>query len=253
MSALPPIQPVWGDKPSKARIMAREGYLMGLSFLLRQRIPNHVPRFSPNFQDRRAPVVFLIPGYLEKPGCFETLYDELFWSGMRVALYQPKYVLASIQEMAADFGRFMDDVLERSTCENCPVYIIGHSMGGLVARTAMLPRWHMHDRVKHIFTLATPHQGTPVAHLGLGDCVEEMLPGSLFLESLNESDTHRRDRISCLIARPDYLLLRSRAARLEGCQEIVFDDSGHMAMLDDIRLVRHISEACRMSTPDYLN
>lgn len=241
MAALPPIL----HKPAEslvghARAAAREGYLLGLSFLFRQRVPNAIPQFSPNFQDHRLPIVFLVPGYLENHGCFSTLYEELLWSGVRLALYKPRYTLASVREMASDFATFMNLTLSREECENSPVFLVGHSMGGLICRQAMLKHWQMRQQVQHLFTLATPHQGTHMAHLGLGDCVVDMLPGSRFLSELNKADRAYRHKMTSVIATPDALLLRTKAAKLDGARHTLLERSGHMALLDDARLFNHL-------------
>jgi triacylglycerol lipase len=47
-----------------------------------------------------------------------------------------------------------------------PMHLLGHSTGGLVARVlAASPE--LKDRIKTVFTLGTPHQGTDAAHFGV--------------------------------------------------------------------------------------
>ncbi|HEX4844391.1 MAG TPA: hypothetical protein VFV57_12015 [Limnobacter sp.] len=235
-----------------AKLAARESYLFGLSFLLRQRLPRTVPAVSPNIHNRQLPLVVLVPGYLEKPGCFAALYEELLWSGVRVALYQPRYALAGVADMAQHFAQYLDRLLGQAHCQNACTYLVGHSMGGLIVRQAMATRWNSGLPVQHLFTLATPNNGTQMAHLGVGECVLDMLPGSEFLSRLNEDDQAHRHRMSSVIATPDCLILSARNAELEGAHNVVFDGSGHMALLDDPRTVSVLQRRMQIDHPHQL-
>ncbi|MCR2745421.1 lipase family alpha/beta hydrolase [Limnobacter parvus] len=235
-----------------ARLAAREGYLFGLSFVFRQRVAQSVPEFSPNFNNRQLPIVFMVPGYMEKPGCFATLYEELLWSGVRVALYQPRYVLASVYDMADDFGQYMDEVLAQSECEGANTYLVGHSMGGLIVRKAMAHRWNTNTQVQHLFTLASPNNGTRMAHFGVGECAVDMLPNSDFLNTLNVEDDAHRCKMSSVIAIPDALILHHRYAHLEGASNHVVDKTGHMALLDEPRLIELLKRRMQGNNPHQL-
>ncbi|HEX4918601.1 MAG TPA: alpha/beta hydrolase [Limnobacter sp.] len=235
-----------------AKLAARESYLFGLSFLLRQRLPGTVPPFSPNIHNRQLPLVVLVPGYLEKPGCFAALYEDLLWSGVRVALYQPRYTLAGISDMAQHFTEYLDHLLNQPHCQNANTYLVGHSMGGLIVRRAMAERWNSGLPVQHLFTLATPNNGTQMAHLGVGECVLDMLPGSEFLVRLNEDDQTHRNRMSSVIATPDCLILNARNAELEGANNLVLEGSGHMALLDDPRTAGVLQRRMQTDHPHQL-
>ncbi|MFN7505148.1 MAG: esterase/lipase family protein, partial [Limnobacter sp.] len=164
----------------------------------------------------------------------------------------PKYVLASVHDMARDFGYYMDTVLQQAECENANTYLVGHSMGGLIVRKAMSTRWHSHSQVQHLFTLASPNNGTRMAHFGLGDCAIDMLPNSNFLNELNEEDDAHRQKMSSVIAIPDALILHHRFAHLEGAANHVIDRTGHMALLDEPRLIQLLKEKMQGHNPHQL-
>ncbi|HEY1058308.1 MAG TPA: alpha/beta hydrolase [Limnobacter sp.] len=253
MSARPPVQNTGPlTLGGAAKVAVREGYLMGLSFLFRQRVPKLLPTYSANFHNRQLPLVVMVPGYIERPGCFAALYEELVFSGMRVALYTPRYVLASVRDMSADFGQFLDHLVAKPECENSPIYLLGHSMGGLIVRKAMSTRWDSHAQVQHLFTLASPNNGTKMAHLGIGDCVVDMMPGSEFLTELNGEDRHQRHRMSSIVVTPDALILGPEFAQLPGAQHHHIDASGHMAVLDDPRLAWILKRQCQIDNPHQL-
>ncbi|MBN2459137.1 alpha/beta hydrolase [Candidatus Woesearchaeota archaeon] len=85
------------------------------------------------------------------------------------------------------------------------VILIGHSMGGLVSRKYMVDYGNEH--VEKLITLATPHYGfnsftrTEIILMairlftGREKEVDQMRPGSDFLNQLDKDDTSNRDRI----------------------------------------------------------
>jgi len=82
--------------------------------------------------------------------------------------YTPLYVRYNtglhISENGRRLARLLDLVVERWPVEVHEISLIGHSMGGLVARSAC----HYSDgrpwcaRVRHVFTLGSPHLGAPL-------------------------------------------------------------------------------------------
>lgn len=253
MSARPPVEhsgPMTFGNLAYAAM--RESYLLGWSFLVRQRMPQAVPTYSPNFHNRQLPLIVTVSGYMENPGCFAALNEELLLSGIRVAHYKPRYLLASVRDMAADFGDFLDRTLSKAECENSPVYLLGHSMGGLIVRKAMSSRWESHTQVQHLFTLASPNNGTQMAHLGIGECALDMVPNSDFILELNAEDRAHRHRMSSIIATPDALILHEKYAQLPGAQHHTINATGHMAVLDDPRLVWILKRQCQIDNPNQL-
>jgi triacylglycerol esterase/lipase EstA (alpha/beta hydrolase family) len=71
------------------------------------------------------------------------------------------------------------------------VVIVGHSMGGLVAR-AYLRRYGA-EAVARVITLGTPHQGTALslARYGIGQNVQQMLYDSEWLRALAAGEANR--------------------------------------------------------------
>jgi triacylglycerol lipase len=65
------------------------------------------------------------------------------------------------------------------------VDLVGLSMGGLVIRS-YLSEDGARAKVRRVVTLGSPHGGSKMAVFGLGQAAKEMIPGSIFLESLNQ-------------------------------------------------------------------
>ena len=74
---------------------------------------------------------------------------------------------------------------------DAPLQIVAVSMGGLIARKAILDGHHgARLRATRLFTLATPHRGASLArYVRLDSAARDMKPGSDFLRDLNTRDT----------------------------------------------------------------
>ncbi|TVS06044.1 MAG: hypothetical protein EA423_06000 [Phycisphaerales bacterium] len=76
--------------------------------------------------------------------------------------------------------------------ETIPIDVVGHSMGGLVARLAASPnRQGPRLQIKRLFTLATPHRGARLAtKIAPDPAARDMKPGSALLKRLDEELEH---------------------------------------------------------------
>lgn len=98
--------------------------------------------------------------------------QQLKWFNQKYKLYYVSYY-SNIQNIRG-MGLIFIDLLDRMdladpTFRGKPLVIIGHSMGGLIARSFMQePRFGSAgpggDRVLRLITLGTPHHGTPFAN-----------------------------------------------------------------------------------------
>jgi triacylglycerol esterase/lipase EstA (alpha/beta hydrolase family) len=125
-------------------------------------------------------------------------------------------------------------VLDRLGDGGAEIDLVGHSLGGLVAR------WYVQEmegapHVRRVVTLATPHAGTASARLAPGPLRSVLLPNSAVVHRLAAG----RDRASAidhtaLVAGADLMVTPpASAAALRDAQVIWFDELGHNAMLFD--------------------
>jgi pimeloyl-ACP methyl ester carboxylesterase len=90
----------------------------------------------------------------------------------------------SVQELGRQLAW---DIYNRYSVNGVSVDLVGHSMGGLVARAALtgvargLTDWPPHLYVEDVATLGTPHAGTSWAYLCFYRQCGDMRPGSAFL------------------------------------------------------------------------
>jgi len=118
------------------------------------------------------------------------------------------------------------------------VVIVGHSMGGLVARAA-LQRVDA-SRVAHVFTLGTPHHGTFTARFGIATSIAEMRRGSRWLAELAAREAAGaglpRSRYTTIFSHHDDIVYPQTTACLDGAECIAIGGCGHVALLYDARI-----------------
>lgn len=119
----------------------------------------------------------------------------------------------SPREYAADIEATLESVHDE---RGCPADVVAHSMGGLGSRWA-LEELDAAPYARELVTLGTPHQGTRAAHLaGRTPGGRDMVPGSEFLETLNDGATAEGVRYTAVWGSLDPLIVGRRRAELPG-------------------------------------
>ena len=132
---------------------------------------------------KKNPIIFVHGLYHNHTGWY--LYLRWFrrwgWSHAKAINLRGKF--RSIHE----FARILADEVEKVMAESQSdqVDLVGHSMGGLVIRS-YLTEDHARAKIRRVVTLGSPHGGSKLAVLGLGQAAKEMIPGSTFLQSLSQ-------------------------------------------------------------------
>jgi triacylglycerol lipase len=105
------------------------------------------------------------------PGTRTASYGSLLRKDLA---YTPFYVRYNtglhVSENGDALARLLDTLVEHHPVEVREIAIVGHSMGGLVARSAchagVRERHHWVDRVTRVFYIGCPHLGAPMEKLG---------------------------------------------------------------------------------------
>ena len=103
---------------------------------------------------------------------------------------------AGIRHFAKRLRDHIREVLRETGAD--AVDLVGHSMGGLIARACLTEARRSGDsslRVAHLVTLGTPHKGTCFWVFTRGECGLDMKPGSSFLKWLGEDPTEENATI----------------------------------------------------------
>ena len=121
----------------------------------------------------------------------------------------------------------------REATGSAQVIIVGHSMGGLVARAYLrdCAQRGADAHVARVITLGTPHHGTALAHFGPGSNAAQMRRDSAWLAALAASEANtQRMLISSIYSVHDNIIAPQNSSELPGARNLVFGAIGHVAL-----------------------
>jgi triacylglycerol lipase len=125
------------------------------------------------------------------------------------------------------------------------VHVVGHSLGGIILR------WYVQeaggvDTVDTAVTVASPHEGTVLAHLAPGRTMHEIRPGSWLLRRLADGARPSPVRWVAYYSNIDVLVQPARSAMLRhpalAAENVLVKDTGHLSIMLSNRLARSMVE-----------
>lgn len=198
------------------------------------------------------PPVLLIHGYACSRAAWWRMRRRLEAAGWTVATLNLEPIYTSIDNYVEPVARRIDEVLAATGAEQ--VIVVGHSMGGLVARAYL--RQHGGAKVARLVTLGTPHGGSELARVGLGGNARQMEPGNPWLTALADAKIPV-DTLTIFNPYDNYVMPPSNLL-LPGAATRAVDDVCHLSMLYSPRVVDALLEALQSpvrppSTPSSLS
>lgn len=173
-----------------------------------------------------TPVV-LVAGYLENSGTLRVLAARLRARGFRIVQADFPNTLRRIEKNVASLREIVEQV--RRETGAAQVAVVGHSMGGVIART--LVQVDGCPPLKVVVTIGSPHRGTHVARYGPGPSARDMRPGS---EHMRRYPHGRRCAIPVhtLVAPQENITSPAWASILGEGDDVVLDvPAGHVGPL----------------------
>ena len=171
--------------------------------------------------------VLLLAGYLENAGVMWPLARRLAARGYQPVLCDLPSTLRSLRASAVFVRRTVASV-HRAGGDR-PIAIVGHSMGGVLARMCVLSG--RRDRVAVVISIASPHRGTRMASLGCGRSSRDLRPESALLSSLS-ADRQSEVPVHSLVSTCDNLVIPPWSATLaEGDDRVLAVPVGHTSPL----------------------
>jgi triacylglycerol esterase/lipase EstA (alpha/beta hydrolase family) len=197
-------------------------------------------RLSPGSADR-TPIIFVHGLYHNHTAWY--LYLRWFrrwgWNQMTAVNLRGKF--RSIQDFAHTLKKEVERVVAET--DSTQVDLVGQSMGGLVIRS-YLAESSARGKVRRVVTLGSPHAGTKLAVFGLGKAAREMLPGSAFLQTLNQhAQIPESGRFCAIYTIVDNMILPNESAKLtwDGVKNLETKRVNHIGLVfckHTARLVR---------------
>jgi len=196
----------------------------------------------------RLPVL-LIHGYGCNGGYWRPLREMLMREGISHDAVDLEPVTAGIDEYVDAVEAAMHRLQAATGAPR--VVIVGHSMGGLVAR-AWLRKYGAAAaaRVARVVTVGTPHFGTALAPFGIGQNAAQMRTDAAWLAQLDADDRARRGLFTSIWSWHDNIVAPQTSCRLPGAHNIALAGIGHVALGSHPQVLRTIlAEVLTASSP----
>jgi triacylglycerol lipase len=204
-------------------------------------LQNHRPLPTDIDCELRGTPIVMIHGFLHNRSGFFVMRRALRRVGF-AHLYDLNLSLIrhDIESMSGRLAERVEEVLAATGAER--VHLIGHSLGGLVARHYAQGRGE--ELVDTVITLGTPHSGTIAANLGVGRIARQVRPGSAFLQRLDRGARPSHVRWVAFWSNLDVLVVPPSRARLDhaalDAENVRIRDLGHMSLLVSPDLIHEV-------------
>ncbi len=186
----------------------------------------------------KGPAIVLVHGLYHSAAAW-ILFRRWFARAGRTNVHAFSY--NSLTQDVPSLAKRLTAIVRRVADENPgrQVFLIGHSMGGLIIRLALADP--ATPPVAGVITLGTPHRGSKLAAFGIGRTARSLICGSPLIRELNRTAVTRGVPFLSLASPTDNMVmppLGLRAPRGADWQEEVTAPVTHVAMLYDRRLAR---------------
>jgi pimeloyl-ACP methyl ester carboxylesterase len=143
-----------------------------------------------------------------------------------------------IDDYAGQLARRIEEVCAATSSSH--IVVIGHSMGGLVAR-ACLQKFAGPDRIAKLITLGSPHHGSGLAYWGVGRHARQMRPGSSWLQALNRDESKPpRAPIVSIFTRHDNFVAPQESSVLAHATNVPLAGIAHLSLLFSSVVAGHL-------------
>jgi hypothetical protein len=183
--------------------------------------------------------IILIHGYAMNRANFLPLAMRLARAGLGPIIGFEYWSLGKTASAARRLAELDDEVRARTGA--AAVDLVGHSMGGVVARY-YVTLGGGDGAVANLITLGSPHAGTEASAVGIGRPIRELMGGSTLQTRLATAPAPTHTKLTVIWSHADALVPGAREAHLDGVDELIFDDLGHLGMLASRRVAAAVIE-----------
>ncbi len=219
--------------PLKKRIMAIHAFILDSFlhvYLLFFLAPCNIIRWQ--YKGEGTPIL-LIHGYLHFAPVW--LYHMRFY---KKAGLGPIYTMnlndpfSSIEHLSENVANKVKEIVKETGKDE--IYIVGHSMGGLIGSYYAIHDAPKKEGVLKVITLGSPFHGTKVANIAIGENAKEMRLNSPFVKALLK-DIQKEKKIPFynIGSKSDQLVIPQSSSFVVDKPErkLVLDGIGHVGLL----------------------
>lgn len=110
------------------------------------------------------------------------------------------------------------------------VNLVGHSMGGIIARNYIQLRGG-ESKVARLICLGSPHAGSKLATFSVSPLGKHLIPNSAFMQRLNSAPAPEQVDTTNIYTKKDNMVMPNNSCRLEWAKNIELDGMGHTSLI----------------------
>ncbi len=110
------------------------------------------------------------------------------------------------------------------------INLVGHSMGGIIARNYIQRRGGQ-DKVERLICLGTPHHGSKLIPFSFMPLGKLLIPGSEFLTRLNAEPAPATIKVTNIYTSKDNMVLPNSSNHLDWGTAVALDHMGHTSLI----------------------
>lgn len=192
--------------------------------------------------------IILVHGIVDNRSVFTVLRRALARRGFgRVITLNYSPFTDDLRSVSHRLGRLVEALCEQTGYER--VHVVGHSMGGLVARY-YVQRLGGDSRVHTLVTLGSPHSGTLPAYVAPHPLLRQLRPGSDLVRELEEPAPGCRTRMVAIWSDLDQIVIPKAHARIEHpdlrARNVFVPGVGHTSLPVSGRVVHEVCTTLAM-------
>lgn len=176
---------------------------------------------------RQTPVI-LLHGLFQNRSCLLLLQWRLRTAGFDRVISVNTPPWRDLESLVDTVAATVEAVRQATGREK--VHLVGHSMGGILARCYLQLRSGA-PQVANCVTLGTPHRGSKLAPFAVSRLGRSLLPGSELLSRLNAAPLPENIHFTAIYTRHDNIIVPMESARLAGVDNIELAEIGHASLL----------------------
>ena len=162
-------------------------------------------RIMPKIAQENGVPLLYAPGYLDEPETLKSTCRKLAnETGAPVYIVKYRSKFQSIEAHSKDLSLVVNRIAVEMNRSD--LMLIGHSMGGLVTGHYIGEKAARMNKIKLWVTIGTPHFGTDVANIGLGECARQMRPNSEFLRQFHTNSRLHKVRSLHVYTMTDHIV-----------------------------------------------
>lgn len=182
----------------------------------------------PTTESSARPPIILLHGLFQNRSCLFWLQHRLRAAGYQqvISINTPPW--RDMETLTESLTKTVDELRIKLKVEK--VVLIGHSMGGMIARNYVQNRGGA-AYTQGMITLGAPHHGSKLAPFALSAMGKTLLPGSAFLRQFNSVTWPNETQAVSIYTRYDNVVLPAESGKMDGAQSIELDGMGHTSLL----------------------